>query len=164
MEPAVEQRRGRRAEETAQRRRRRGNEDLSASARMAIPAEVQADADRNGLQLRWVNDDGNRMYQLTKLDDYDPVEGVEPVLVGQNKDGSPIKAHLLAKPKAYIAEDQALREASRKDQERAFVTDPNAMQGKGANPNPGAGAHYVAKGSKIETGEGRRGGNQILEP
>ena len=164
MEPVAEQRRGRRAEETAQRRRRRGNDDLSASARLAIPPEVQAEADRKGLQLRWVNDEGNRMYQLTKLDDYDPVEGVDPVPIGKDKDGQPIKAHLLAKPKAYIAEDQAVREEARKAQERAFVNDPQAMQGKGANPNPGAGAHYVAKGSKIESGEGRRGGNQILEP
>ena len=151
----------------AQGRRRRGKDDLSASARLAIPPEDQAEADRKGLQLRWVNDEGNRMYQLTKLDDYGPVEGVDPVPIGKDKDGQPIKAHLLAKPKAYIAEDQAVREEARKAQERAFVNDPQAMQGKGANPNPGDGkapAAVNSPGSRSASPSNRAKGFADLPP
>jgi hypothetical protein len=39
-------------------------------------------------------------------DDYNKVEGVDPVPVGTGIDGKPILAHLLAKPIEFMREDQ----------------------------------------------------------
>lgn len=145
-----------RAEDTRRERRRRGDETLSAAKRLPIPPEVQAKAKAEGLQLRWANDEGNRMHQLTKLDDYDKVEGVAPVPVGTDTNGDPIMAHLLAKPKSFIEEDRAKAEDRRKATEKALLR--GEVPGT-ASPNskPVDGPSYVTS----ETNIGR--GNQILE-
>jgi hypothetical protein len=105
-----------------------------------------------------VNDEGNRMHQLTRLDDYDPVEGVDPVPVGTDrKTGQPIMAHLLAKPKEFVEADQREREERRRGTEEAMVRNPNEIPNAGANPNPASARTYVAKGTSISRG------NQILE-
>jgi hypothetical protein len=149
---------GRAAQET-QRRRRRSDEGLSAAKRLPIPPEVQAWADANDMHLRWVNDEGNRMYQLTELDDYNKVEGVDPVPVMTGLDQKPISAHLLAKPKEFMREDQDRAEAKRKLTEEALFRSPDAADGVGAgsNPNPATAQRYVSKDSKI----GRA--NQVLD-
>ncbi len=167
MDAAEAPRRGRppRAAQETQRRRRRGNEDLSASAKLAIPPEAQEYLDRNNLVPRWANDEGTRLHRLTVKDDYDkvPEDLAPPVLVGVAQDGkTPVHAHLLAKPRDFVEEDQREREERRRAQERAFVTDPSSIPQAAGAPNPGQAVRYVAKGSKIESGE-RRGGNQILE-
>jgi hypothetical protein len=149
---------GRAAQET-QRRRRRSDEALSAAKRLPIPPEVQAWADANDMHLRWVNDEGNRMYLLTEQDDYNKVENVQPVPVMTGLDGKPIEAHLLAKPKAFMQEDQDRAEAKRKRQEDALFRSPDEVDraGAGENPNPANVQRYVSKDSKI----GRA--NQVLD-
>jgi hypothetical protein len=149
---------GRAAQET-QRRRRRSDEGLSAAKRLPIPPEIEADLKAKNLHPRWVNDEGNRMYQLTELDDYNKVEGVDPVPVGTGVDGKPILAHLLAKPIEFMREDQDRAEAKRKLTEDALFRSPDAADGAGAgsNPNPATAQRYVSKDSKI----GRA--NQVLD-
>ncbi len=148
-----------RQQETAQRRRRRGDEGLAAAKRLPIPPEIQARLKREGRTPRWVNDQDNRLHRLTVQDDYDTVEGVEPVPVGTKPDGSPLLAHLLSKPTAFIREDQDKAEAARKAQEDALFRRPDAAdaQGQGRNPNPATAERYVDDASRI------RRGNQILE-
>lgn len=149
---------GRAAQET-QRRRRRSDEGLSAAKRLPIPPEIEAELKAKNLHPRWVNDEGNRMYQLTELDDYNKVEGVDPVPVGTGVDGKPILAHLLAKPIEFMQEDQDRAEAKRKLTEEALFRSPDAADGVGAgsNPNPATAQRYVSKDSKI----GRA--NQVLD-
>lgn len=149
---------GRAAQET-QRRRRRGDEALNAAQRLPIPPEVQAWADREGMHLRWVNDEGNRMHRFTMQDDYDKVAGVEPVPTMTNVAGQPVLAHLLAKPKDFIREDQAKAEEKRKLTEDALFRSPEAVDqaGTGRNPNPATARRYVAPETKI----GRA--NQVLD-
>jgi hypothetical protein len=149
---------GRAAQET-QRRRRRSDEGLSAAKRLPIPPEIEAKLKAENLHPRWVNDEGNRMYQLTELDDYNKVEGVDPVPVGTGVDGKPILAHLLAKPIEFMREDQDRAEAKRKLTEDALFRSPDAADGAGAgsNPNPATAQRYVSKDSKI----GRA--NQVLD-
>jgi hypothetical protein len=149
---------GRAAQET-QRRRRRSDEALSATKRLPIPPEVQAELDANGLQPRWVNDEGNRMHRFTVQDDYDKVAGVEPVPVGTDPAGQPILAHLLAKPKDFIREDQDRAEIKRKQVEEALFRSPDAADqaSAGRNPNPATVRRYVADETKI----GRA--NQVLD-
>ena len=159
--PEANERGEARSQVEAQRRRRRGDETLAASRKMPIPPEVQEWADREGMHLRWVNDEGDRIRRLTKYDDYDPVEGVEPVpTVTDRKAGTVVKAHLLAKPRAFVEEDRARSEVRRKATEESLFRDPNAAAASGANPeNPTvrpAPSTYIAEGTNI----GRR--NQVL--
>jgi hypothetical protein len=148
-----------RAEQETQRRRRRSDEGLSAAKRLPIPPEIEADLKAKNLHPRWVNDEGNRMYQLTELDDYNKVDGVDPVPVGTGVDGKPILAHLLAKPIEFMQEDQDRAEAKRKLTEEALFRSPDTADqvGAGSNPNPATAQRYVSKDSKI----GRA--NQVLD-
>jgi hypothetical protein len=109
-----------------------------------------------GKSARWANDEGNRMHQLMELDDYDKVEGVAPVLVGTAPDGTPIKAHLLAKPVDFINEDKAKAENRRRETETALVR--GQVPGAGPNQRPSEnGPTYADAANQI----GR--GNTVLE-
>ena len=153
---ADEQRQGRR-EQVATERRRRGDSEMRAAARLPIPDEVAKRLKAQGLVPRWVNDQGNRIHQLTVLDDYDPVEGVEPVPVSTAADGTPIKAHLMAKPKEFIEEDRSKAEARRAEVEAGLLRGEVPATAN-TNQRPAeAGEVYVDRASHI----GR--GNQILE-
>lgn len=149
-----------RSQEVKAQRRRRDDANFQASQRMAIPEDVKAKAEAEGKTLRWVNDDGNRMHQLTVLDDYDKVEGVDPVPVGTDKSGKPIMAHLCAKPTEFIAEDQAKRDERRKGIERSMVKG-HVPTGPGGETAPLAGAHGATTYVDGATSIGR--GNQIIE-
>lgn len=154
------QRTERKTEEAAQRRRRAdGTIDGNLSKRLHIPENVEARLKADGLTPRWVNDEGNRIFNLTERDDYDAVAGVEPVPVGTSKDGKPIMAHLLAKRNDFILEDRAKAEQRRRETEQGMVggriptPDGNSAPVRGV---AGAAA-YVDRASSI----GR--GNQIIE-
>lgn len=102
-------RRGRRAnaERAVRRRRGGGTEDTSA---LAVPEHVSRELAEKGLEGRWINDLGNRMYNKTVLDDWDKVSDVEPVPVGMDsRTGKPIMAYYCAKPKEFLAEDNRRR-------------------------------------------------------
>jgi hypothetical protein len=138
----------RQTEETAQ-RRRRDNTTIDGSQRLklAIPPEVAKRLQDEGREPRWVNDEGNRMHNLTQLDDYDRVEGVDARVVGTTKEGTPIKAHLCSKPKAFIEEDRRKADAPRVEFEKALE--------RGKNPNdPIAGndSFYADPANKISRG------------
>lgn len=158
------QRQGR-VEETAQRRRRRDDTNFQQSNKLAIPEEVAERLKAEGRQPRWVNDEGNRMHNLTVRDDYDKVEGVDPVPVGTREDGSPLLAHLLSKPIEYMRQDQAKAEDRRKLVEQGMVKGKQLVKtadGEMLAPIQGA------KGAEVYTVEGNKigkpaGGNQILE-
>lgn len=148
-----------RAAEVAAKRRRRGNSEMRAEARLPIPEEVRERLKAQGLEPRWVNDTGNRMHQLTVQDDYDPVEGVEPVPVGTDPHtGKPILAHLLAKRADFIQEDRAKREKTRDNTEQSLLRGEVPGGADPDNPRPaGPSPTYVARGTNISRG------NQILE-
>jgi len=149
-----------RGAEVAKERRRRSESTLSTRTKLAIPEEVEAKLKAEGRTPRWVNDEGNRIYNLTVKDDYDKVDGVEPVRVGTTEEGKPLLAHLLSKPLEFAAEDRAKADERRKDVERAMVKGRvPGSPGAEAAPVPGQlGAQtYVPSSNSI----GR--GNQILE-
>jgi hypothetical protein len=148
-----------RATEEAHRRRRRGTESLGPDAKLPIPPEVKAMLDAKGLVPRWVNNTGNRMHRLTVSDDYDKVDGVDPVPVDTDKAGHPIMAHLLAKPREFIEEDRAKAEDRRKEVEASLFRNPDEVDraAASANPNPASAQRYIAKEST------QRRGNQVLD-
>lgn len=114
------QRQGR-TQEVAERRRRRDDTNFQKSGKLSIPEEVAERLKAEGRSPRWVNDENNRLYNLTVRDDYDRVDGVEPVPVGKKEDGSPLLAHLLSKPTEFLREDQARAEKRRKAVEQGMV-------------------------------------------
>lgn len=149
-------------EERQERRRRRdGTLDASQNKRLAIPEEIEAELKAKGLTPRWVNDEGNRVHNLTTRDDYDKVDGVKPVRVGTSKDtGKPILAHLYAKRTDFIEEDRAKADESRREAERAMLRGkvPTGPGGESAPVQGQMGAEtYVDSASKI----GRE--NRIIE-
>jgi hypothetical protein len=91
-----------RAGQVAAERRRRVDGEVTKRLNLVIPEEVRARLAAEGRTPRWVNDTGSRVADLTTRDDYDPVEGVEPVKVDTDKDGKPVYARLFAKPTDFI--------------------------------------------------------------
>lgn len=146
--------RGRADRQTEERTERRRRNDVTLDGgqrlKLAIPPEVAERLNREGRTPRWINDEGNRMHNLTVLDDYDKVAGVDPVPVG-TKDGKPILAHLCSKPTRYIQEDRAKREAVRQETERALLRgkvpgDPSTGQDDRYS------SQYVDEASKFQRG------------
>lgn len=137
--------------EELQQRRRRTDDTIDGAQRLklSIPEAVAEKLAAEGREPRWINDEGNRIHNLTVMDDYDPVAGVEPRVVGTSKDGKPIKAYLHSKPKAFIAEDRERSDAKRREVEAALVRGKNP-----ADPIAGDGSFYADEANSI--GRGRR--------
>lgn len=147
----VRERADRKTEERQERRRRRDDTiDGGQRLKLAIPPEIEERLAREGRTARWINDEGNRMHQLTKLDDYDKVEGVEPRVVGKTKDGQPIRAHLCSKPTAFIREDQEKLDSRRKETERALLRGKNP-----GDPIAGDDSFYADTANRIDVGARR---------
>lgn len=140
----------RKTEETAQRRRRDdATIDGSQRLKLAIPPEVAARLKSEGRTPRWAIKDSARMEQLTKFDDYDPVDGVATVPTRSLRDGERIEHILLSKPTAFIEDDRAKAEAGRREQE------DNALAGQ-VPGDPNAGGFYTDPANKLER-RGQRG-------
>jgi hypothetical protein len=144
----IRERADRITEEATQRRRRTDTTiDGGQRLKLAVPPEVETRLKQEGRTPRWINDEGNRMHNLTQLDDYDRVDGVEPRVVGTTKEGKPITAYLCSKPAAFIAEDQERMDAKRRETERALL--------RGANPNDpitGDASFYADEANSISRG------------
>lgn len=141
--------------EERQERRRRDDTTIDGSGRLklAIPPEVAKRLEAEGRQPRWVNDEGNRIVQLTKYDDYDRVDGVDGVPVGTTKEGKPIMAYLHSKPAKFIREDQEKLDSTRRETEKALLRGqvPGDQHGHDRTYSEG----YVDEGTTISHG-GRR--------
>lgn len=113
--------RPKRAEVTGtSRRRRKGGK----GHKLAIPEEVK---DRHPeMEFRWARDDGSRMDQLTKSDDWDKVPNVKPIHGGVKASGAAMELHLLMKPKAFMEQDRAEKEAALKRSEQDRLAHPDA--------------------------------------
>jgi hypothetical protein len=143
--------RGREARQNEERRERRRRTDTTIDGgqrlKLAIPPEIEAKLKAEHRTPRWVNDEGNRMHQMTNLDDYDRVEGVEPRVVGTSKEGKPIKAYLCSKRDDFIAEDREKMDRPRRETEKAL------LRGKLPNdPTAGNDSFYADEANKITRG------------
>lgn len=141
-----------RASETRRERRRRDDGDLDRGARLnlAIPEEIREQARREGKTLRWINDEGNRMHQMTVQDDWDVVESdlVKPVPVGTSKEGTPIVARLCSKYQDWYDRDQRdkarILDEREKAVERGAKADPSDQRSEDTS--------YVPRGNRISRG------------
>lgn len=141
-----------RASETRRERRRRDDGDLDRGARLklAIPAEIREQAKREGKTLRWINDEGNRMHDMTVQDDWDVVDHpmARPVPVGTSVDGNPIMARLCSKHQDWYDEDQRDKAKVLKEREKAVE------RGSKADPtdNRQEEVSYTPRGNRISRG------------
>lgn len=110
-----------RKEEVARERRRRDNGTLDRATRLklAVPEEVREKHPES--EFRWVNDTGARISDLTQRDDWDKVDGVQPVQVGTDEHGKPIFSHLCRKPREYIEEDRRIAMEALKEREAGLL-------------------------------------------
>lgn len=144
----LRERADRKTEEATQRRRRTDTTiDGGQRLKLAIPPEVKARLKEEGRSPRWINDEGNRMHNLTQLDDYDRVDGVEPRVVGTTKDGQPIKAYLCSKPTAFIEEDKEKMDVRRRETEQALLRGKNPQ-----DPITGNDSFYADAANSISRG------------
>jgi hypothetical protein len=138
-----------RKQEVAQERSRReaGTLDRMAQMKLAIPDSIRAEHEGR-YQLRWINDSGNRMHFMTEKDDYEKVNGIQPVPVGTSEDGKPIYAHLCRKPLKFFEQHQAEAMRAIGEREKGLVqaarTDPQD------NRTPET--SYVPAGNSISSG------------
>jgi hypothetical protein len=133
--------------ETQERRRRRdGTLDRMTELKLAIPDAIREA--NPGRQFYWSNDTGQKIYNRTVLDDWDKVEGIDPITVDADKDGTPIKAHLLSKPNEFVQEDNARKEAALKDQEDGIFRRGDIV-GEGASDLSGDVAYTPKEGNRI---------------
>jgi len=104
-----------RADTIKQERRRRQSDELGGRRRKLSHGPV----DRENFAYRWVNDEGSRLHDLTKNDDWEVVSDRSGTLkadgtgtgaevsayVGMGEQGRPVRAVLLRKPKSWHNDD-----------------------------------------------------------
>jgi hypothetical protein len=157
-----------RTEEVRTERRRRVDMDEVSSAPLAVN---HAYLDHNNYEYRFANDVPGRMQKLYD-EDWDKVEDprVKPdansegtairKLVGANKDGSPLYAYLLRKPKKMYQEDRARKMAVVKDSEDALKRGQAGNEALSAT-DPKA---YIPDGRKEVVSIQKPKGAQTYEP
>lgn len=111
-----------RQEVVAEERRRRsaGTLDRMQHLKLAIPEKVRQE--NQDYALRWINDQGNRMYFMTEQDDWNVVDGVEPIPVGTGVDNKPILARLCRKKREWFEADQREKVEATRQTERSLVS------------------------------------------
>lgn len=109
-------RRGRPPRATDDRRQRRRTEATTEEfdVKLPIPDWVQEKYPSTEYQLRWFRDEPGRLATMHKQD-WDTVEGVEPVPGAQDKYGQPIKHILQVKYLDWYEQDRAKMEDRRKE-------------------------------------------------
>lgn len=140
------------SKEKTERRRQRGSNVLSGIKLGVNPAFL----DEKNFSYRWINDNGGRIDQMTKADDWDlvpdPTKTGKPdsdgegslvsKVVGRGEAGQPMKAFLARKPRNFYEEDQ------RDKKETIDKTMESIKRGSPQTEAPGLGAAgYVPGGS-----------------
>ena len=134
-----------RSEEVAQERRRRqpGTLDRMQQMKLVIPEAVREKYPDD--TFRFINDDGNRIYDMTVRDDWTKVDESlsAPVPVGTDKFNKPIMAYLCRKRKDYAQADRNEMLTRLRDEEKAIM--------KGQHKDSDAlaeGDSYIPEGAK----------------
>ncbi len=122
--------------------------------KMTIDSATHARLKESNLVPRWINDEGNRLFEAQQ-GDYDFVSnpgsevttGEEETQtdnriykdVGKNSDGSPKRAYLMTIPKEYYKEDQDSKEEINQRVDDAIRGgQPKGLDSHGVNPDKGS--------------------------
>ncbi len=109
------------ATQTERRRRKGGTQQ-----KLAIPDEYTRKYPE--MDFRHAVDDEGRIEQLTQNDDWEKVPGAPTIHAGTGAGGQATKYHLLMKPKKFMAQDRAEREAHRQRIQQQQTAHPEAQQ------------------------------------
>lgn len=101
-------------------RQRRGETDDGFGMRLPIPEEVYDRYPRTLFKHRWFRAEKGRMYAKTKIGDWEPVEGVDPVPGAADSQGNPVEHVLCVTRLDWWKADRAKRETARKAVEEQF--------------------------------------------
>lgn len=94
-------------------RRRKDGEFENAGLRLAIPDWVYEKYPKSEYRVAWVRGDNARMQQKYN-EDWDPVEGVDPVPGAYDRHGNPVNHVLCVKRMEWVREDRDRKEERRK--------------------------------------------------
>lgn len=98
-------------------RRRKDGEAENAGMRLAIPDWAYEKYPKQQFKLAWITDSPGRLHQKHQ-EDWDAVEGVDPVPGASDKNGNPTNMILHVKWRDWVDEDKAKLETRRKEIER----------------------------------------------
>jgi hypothetical protein len=161
-------------------RRRRKASTISRMASFKLDVFDASQLDTENYVYRWVNEEGSRLRMATKQDDYDYVdtkdlknfdaestdsESTERVrmFVEKDKQGNPVYAYLLRKPRDFWEEDQEAMVRFREDMMDGVVYRGEGLEelaedfGEGSQIDPDAG-FYVPPEAKLGSASARRRG------
>lgn len=135
-----------RTAEIKQERRRRQSDGLSGS-RKRLHVDEKA-LDRENFVYRFVNDDGDRIHRLTKLDDWDIAPEASggkseetatgtSIRAGTKANGDALRTVLVRKRKEFAEADEAAKQRKIDEQEQGLKTpsDPNQYAGDDMSVN-----------------------------
>lgn len=111
--------RGRPRKNEVQQERRRRSDHMSGGSKRLICDEAKLD--RENYAYRWINDTGDRVHQMTKMDDWDIVEGAAAggneetgtgttIRAGTQDNGAALRSVLVRKPKEFAVADEAAKQ------------------------------------------------------
>lgn len=137
-----------RAAETRRERRRRDDGDLDRMARMklAIPRNIQEQADREGKVLRWMIDVSGRMQEV-EANDWDAVPGISTVAASRDDE---TQMRLCWKYKDWYDADQRKKTNLLDEREKAIERGAKTESDDPRQP----GVHYTPAGNKISREQG----------
>lgn len=136
------------------RRRKADTLDRLHGRKLNLPPECRDDPEN---EYYWANDTDDRIYSLTKEDDYDHVTRSNPESseeekvrrpVGTKESGEPLYAYLLKKPKAFADEDRAEKLAAIDQREQGMIRSPKTAPEDTRSDD----VSYVVKGNSIKRG------------
>lgn len=134
----VQARRGRRADRAelpegwAGRTRKRATND-GLGLKLPIPDDVYQKYPKTLFRHRWIRAEKSRMYAKTKVGDWEPVEGVDPVPGAADQHGNAVEHVLCVTRRDWWEEDRAKREDRRKEIEAQFRRGKVTGQGDDAS-------------------------------
>ena len=111
MTEVQEARRGRKGDRR-ERRRKEGDAEV-LGLKLPIPQWVYDKYPKTEFRHRWFRAESGRMFAKTKADDWDPVEGIEPVPGAHDQHGTPVEHVLCVKYLDWWKADRAKMEARR---------------------------------------------------
>jgi|GEM_PF-6781086 len=94
-------------------RRRKDGEAQNAGLKLAFPDWVHEKFPDKEFRKAWIRDDGARVLQKHN-EDWDPIEGVDPVPGAYDRHGNPVNHIAIVKRLDWVQEDRAKKEVMRK--------------------------------------------------
>lgn len=94
-------------------RRRKDGEAQNAGMKLVFPDWVHEKFPKTDFRVAWIRDDAGRVLQKHN-EDWDPIEGVDPVPGAFDRHGNPVNHIAVVKRRDWVQEDRDKKEVLRK--------------------------------------------------